>query len=66
MKQGYPTCPECGSDNIVGEAHVMWDADTQDWYMSSDPNGYYTCCDCDYETKHEWVLVWKEVENEPV
>ena len=60
MTLTYPTCPNCGSLDIVGEAHCMWDADADEWYMSSGPNGYFTCLDCDHEEKREYNLVWKE------
>lgn len=60
----YPTCPECGSTEIVGEVYCSWDSDTQQWYMSSDPNGYYTCLKCEHEEKREYNLNWKEVEDE--
>ena len=64
MKPVYPTCPECGSTEIIGEVSCMWDAHTQEWYMSGDPNGYYTCLECDNEEKREYNLNWKEYKGD--
>lgn len=60
MSNEYPTCPECGTDNVVADATVEWDKQAQRWISHS--GGYYEksgfCRDCEEEIRYfEWVSI---------
>lgn len=42
-------CPECGSENMVGDAAVLWDAEAQEWGISNVYDQRMTCQDCGSE-----------------
>jgi hypothetical protein len=52
-------CMHCGSRNVVREAPVRWNIETQTWELSGDPYDGATCEECNDETK----LVDVEVGN---
>lgn len=52
-------CRHCGSRNVVRDAPVRWNVETQAWELSGDPYDDATCEDCNDETK----LVDVEVGN---
>lgn len=52
-------CRRCGSRNVVREAPVRWNVETQAWELSGDPYDDATCEECNDETK----LVDVEIEH---
>lgn len=44
-------CKHCGSRNVVRDAPVRWNVETQTWMLSGDPYDDATCEDCNDETK---------------
>lgn len=44
-------CKHCGSRNVVREAPVRWNVDTQTWELSGEPYDDATCEECNDETK---------------
>lgn len=44
-------CMRCGSRNVVREAPVRWNVETQTWELSGDPYDDATCEECNDETK---------------
>ena len=50
-----PTCPYCGSDEIVADALAAWNEETGDWELHSTYDTY-ACQACGEEFKSpEWV-----------
>ncbi|HQS70008.1 MAG: hypothetical protein B7Y36_08305 [Novosphingobium sp. 28-62-57] len=46
MTKPVPTCPHCGSQNIVKDAAARWNPVTCDWELSG-VHDYETCEDCE-------------------
>ena len=42
-----PVCTDCGSDNLVFDAHIQWNITKEDWELISEPDIWYcrTCSD---------------------
>lgn len=49
-----PTCARCGSDNVVCDAHAIWDSITEQWVLDSIDDDDVTCGDCGSVTSPEW------------
>ena len=49
----FPICSQCGSTRIVKDAWAGWNADTQDWELSS-VFDFSFCLDCEGEANMEW------------
>lgn len=55
MKQ-KPTCPHCGSDDILCDAIASWDMASQKWVLEDTYDSEYFCRACEAETKYpNWV-----------
>lgn len=52
-----PTCPYCGSDEVVCDANAAWNEETQQWEVASVYDSG-ACQDCEAQTKRfNWTLV---------
>ncbi len=45
MERVEMRCPHCGSENIVKDATAAWDADAQEWSLTSTQD-HETCENC--------------------
>jgi hypothetical protein len=54
MPKTYCVCRECGSENVLHDAFVRWNKETQKFEVDNvfDKGAY--CCDCDGETSIDW------------
>lgn len=55
-----PTCPKCGSHNIVKDAAARWDAATGDWTLAS-IHDHETCEDCD--AQGDWLTYRYDIDE---
>lgn len=47
-------CPQCGGENVIADARVMWDKENQCWKISSVPYDEDFCEDCDGEVRGQF------------
>ncbi|MBZ0130807.1 MAG: hypothetical protein K8F59_17050 [Rhodobacteraceae bacterium] len=52
-----PTCPDCGSDNVVKDAWAYWDPDVGAWCLRT----VFDMCCCD-ECGKEMTPLWRKAE----
>lgn len=57
-----PVCAYCGSTEVLADASVYWDIDTQTWEVSDISDKGHYCYDCDGETR----LVWRQANPEEI
>jgi hypothetical protein len=52
-----PVCSHCGSADVLADAYVVWDVETQKWECANvcDKGAY--CNACDGETRLDWEEV---------
>ena len=53
-----PECPNCGSNQVVQDASVCWDIESQDWEINTVYDKGAACGDCGAEiSRFEMVEV---------
>jgi hypothetical protein len=60
MTKVRKVCKTCGSENVVSDAYVSWNVETQDWDIVESVFDMEFCYDCEGET----TVVDEEI-NEP-
>jgi hypothetical protein len=60
MSKVRKVCKHCGSENVVSDAYVSWNVETQEWDTVESVFDMEFCYDCEGET----TVIDKEI-NEP-
>lgn len=57
MVRKKPVCKYCGSDNVLGDAYVVWDEEAQRWGIAGEEpfDKPWICDNCGGETSIIWV-----------
>ena len=50
-----PVCKHCGSEDVVCDAAARWSVEKQEWVMSGAHEFNVDCCQCNGETRIDWV-----------
>lgn len=53
-KKQRPVCVHCKSEDVVLDANVCWNHETQDWILEDTYDNLY-CRECEDTTGIEWV-----------
>ena len=53
-------CEDCGSDDVLGDAHAQWSSTAQRWELvNSFPSTDDFCASCDGQTKGQEIPLWE-------
>jgi len=54
-QKSVPTCPHCGSTEVVKDACARWDSEARAWVLSCTYDTT-SCCACGYESDDEFPM----------
>ena len=60
MAKVKKVCSHCGSENVVSDAYVSWNVETQEWDTVESVFDMEFCYDCEGET----TIVDEEIDEE--